>query len=273
MEYKLPSDRLTFTVQTAVRAERPWMRLWKECFDEEPPELVMPLRESRRQLLMMDGDRAAAMVNLLPLRRDEGTAQLYAVCTAPEYRGRGLASFLVKKARELAELEGVRHLYLSPASPKLAEWYGRLGFTPCAWMREEPLRREAVPEGVELVYFNPGQYMFERRAFVPDNALGMDWAWFEYQHRLLLESITGQKDVRGTIGGVVGIFRGVEGLGVLAYDNERIMEYLCPSLPVEAVACLIRARITSVCRYGEGDVHLMAAEDHPREVYLPFVGA
>lgn len=54
----------------------------------------------------------------------------YAVCTAPECRGRGLASELIKYVRDQVLEEGGISI-VSPASEELSDFYEALGYMPC----------------------------------------------------------------------------------------------------------------------------------------------
>lgn len=53
----------------------------------------------------------------------------YAVCTAPDHRGSGLAARLVELAKEDALAKGGISL-VSPSEPSLEAWYGELGYEP-----------------------------------------------------------------------------------------------------------------------------------------------
>ncbi len=54
---------------------------------------------------------------------------LYAACTDPKYRGRGLMCELLKKAKKHAEANGKKGIVLRPAEAKLFDFYGKNGYT------------------------------------------------------------------------------------------------------------------------------------------------
>lgn len=59
-------------------------------------------------------------------------AYIYAVATAPEYRGRGYMALLMKNVEQLLAERGVRFIYLLPASDALRAYYARLGYADCS---------------------------------------------------------------------------------------------------------------------------------------------
>lgn len=54
---------------------------------------------------------------------------LYAACTHPSYRGKGLMGELLKKARAFAKEKGKCGIILKPAKPSLFEFYENYGFS------------------------------------------------------------------------------------------------------------------------------------------------
>lgn len=60
------------------------------------------------------------------------TAYIYAVATAPEYRGKGYMALLMKNVERLLAERGVRFIYLLPASDSLRAYYARLGYADCS---------------------------------------------------------------------------------------------------------------------------------------------
>ena len=59
-------------------------------------------------------------------------AYIYAVATAPEYRGRGYMALLMRNVERLLADRGVRFIYLLPASDSLRAYYARLGYADCS---------------------------------------------------------------------------------------------------------------------------------------------
>lgn len=55
---------------------------------------------------------------------------LYAACTHPNYRGKGLMGELLKSAKDFAKKEGRSGIILKPAKPSLFKFYENYGFHP-----------------------------------------------------------------------------------------------------------------------------------------------
>ena len=69
---------------------------------------------------------------------------LYALCTQPEYRGRGIGGKVLLEAIRLAHLRGASAAVLHPASSTLAKWYAdSFDLSPCGYFTYEPF--EASP--------------------------------------------------------------------------------------------------------------------------------
>ena len=107
--------------------------LWQTCFGDEEQFIDSFLIRyySRRRMLSIERDgRMAAMLHLLPFESELGrTTYIYGVATAPEYRGRGLATELMREAMRLAGERGDNALFLipTPGEEWLRDFYGGFG--------------------------------------------------------------------------------------------------------------------------------------------------
>ena len=107
--------------------------LWQTCFGDEEQFIDSFLIRyySRRRMLSIERDgRMAAMLHLLPFESELGrTTYIYGVATAPEYRGRGLATELMREAMRLAGERGDDALFLipTPGEKWLRDFYGGFG--------------------------------------------------------------------------------------------------------------------------------------------------
>ncbi len=107
--------------------------LWQTCFGDEEQFIDSFLIRyySRRRMLSIERDgRMAAMLHLLPFESELGrTTYIYSVATAPEYRGRGLATELMREAMRLAGERGDDALFLipTPGEEWLRDFYGGFG--------------------------------------------------------------------------------------------------------------------------------------------------
>ena len=107
--------------------------LWQTCFGDEEQFIDSFLIRyySRRRMLSIERDgRMAAMLHLLPFESELGrTTYIYGVATSPEYRGRGLATELMREAMRLAGERGDDALFLipTPGEEWLRDFYGGFG--------------------------------------------------------------------------------------------------------------------------------------------------
>ena len=106
--------------------------LWKEAFGDEE-EFILSFMQNHydRENIMYieENGHLLSMLHLIPFEA-EGTkvGYIYAVATASEARGRGLASRLIKEAIEKARKIGFAALATLPADEKLHGFYNRFGF-------------------------------------------------------------------------------------------------------------------------------------------------
>ncbi|MBQ9860403.1 MAG: GNAT family N-acetyltransferase [Clostridia bacterium] len=109
--------------------------LWKLCFPEDDEAFIHRFFAefpAECGLVACKGD-LLAMLFLLPaavVYRDKQypVRYLYAGCTHPAYRNRGIYTRLLSFAAEQAALLGARAIYLHPASDSLVEYYKRCGY-------------------------------------------------------------------------------------------------------------------------------------------------
>ncbi len=107
-----------------------------------------------RTLVWRQG-RIQAMVQLLPLFLGGGGHTLpaeyvYALGTAPDCRGQGLASRLLEYARQTCPLRGGQALLLIPQEPSLFAYYRRLGYQTAFWAEEREIGPADLLPGYSL---------------------------------------------------------------------------------------------------------------------------
>ena len=74
-------------------------------------------------------DRVVAMLHIVPITHNGNRcAYIYAVATAEEYRGRGIASALITSALRDIDRGGYDYAALIPATAETAKFYERFGF-------------------------------------------------------------------------------------------------------------------------------------------------
>ena len=124
-------------------------KIWETCFGDEA-ELVdfyldKRMTEDNMLLICQDG-HAVSMASFLDMNIRDGeewkpAKYVYSVATLPEYRGRGYAGKILKKAEEIFNMP----LVLVPAEKELVGYYRKVGFTE-AYPSERLLEKQDVPE-------------------------------------------------------------------------------------------------------------------------------
>lgn len=111
--------------------------LWRRCFGDRTEDIRafwQLFGEHMDVFCRRDGEKPIAMVCALPVALiDEGgesrpAAYLYAVCTHPAYRRRGLCGDLLAEAEQTLQRRGVSVTALVPSSPSLFDFYARFGY-------------------------------------------------------------------------------------------------------------------------------------------------
>lgn len=104
-------------------------RLWLECFDQDGPldaeQFLLTQFNEDMMLSRCENDRIVSMLHIIPFG---DTAYLYAICTAPEYRHRGIAGGLVREALEKCRTIGFKRAALIPEGEQAVKWYASMGF-------------------------------------------------------------------------------------------------------------------------------------------------
>ena len=108
--------------------------LWMKSFgdDEQFADSFIMRYYSRSRMLTAEVEgRTAAMLHLVPFDTELGrTTYIYAVATDPAFRGRGLASRLMREAMQVIAERGDDAAFLipTPGEEWLHGFYGRFGF-------------------------------------------------------------------------------------------------------------------------------------------------
>ena len=107
--------------------------LWKEAFadsDEFIGYFMKSIYSCENMLYIEENGRVISMLHIVPFTYNGHDAgYIYAVATASEERGKGLASMLLKRAIEVSRKKGLTALFTIPASEGLRTFYSKFGFT------------------------------------------------------------------------------------------------------------------------------------------------
>jgi predicted acetyltransferase len=111
-------------------------QLWQLCFGD-PMKYIEHFFERRfdpsKTLVYLSDQRIVSVVYMLPAsmyleNRYEPVQYIYAVCTHPDYRKRGIMEQMMEYACGEAAAAGQRFSALLPASDPLYDYYGRLSY-------------------------------------------------------------------------------------------------------------------------------------------------
>ncbi len=128
--------------------------LWKTAFDDSDEALERFFSKAvteNNALALFEGEKAVSMLYILDGHicadcRTYSAAYIYAVCTLPEYRGKGLMKRLFQELFLIAEKRGIEYLFLVPEEEYLFGVYEGLGFKNGFYYSEEYFERNAFPE-------------------------------------------------------------------------------------------------------------------------------
>jgi predicted acetyltransferase len=136
------------------------MRIWSDAFPQDNADdirkfITLALKTYNCAVWKEDG-HPVSMAFTLPavLELKSGSLNLcyiYAAATLTEYRGQGLFARLLGNVQEQLANNGVDACFLRPASPRLFDYYGRLGYKPFFYFISENLSSDNFPLGWKLL--------------------------------------------------------------------------------------------------------------------------
>lgn len=167
--------------------------LWHTCFGDDVREIEAfwaRLFDRIDVYAAFSGDAAETMVCALPTElvdeAGEGCpcAYLYALCTAPACRNRGLAAELLTFAADDLRKRGVAFAALAPAEPSLYAYYARQGFQTVGFCDEKTVESAARP--IQVRPADPATYRNLREMQLYGAFLSYDAALLALEGRRLL---------------------------------------------------------------------------------------
>lgn len=107
--------------------------LWREVFGDDNATIdhfMVQLFDPALCFTHTEDGKIVSMLHLVPLvGEQQSVAYIYAVATAPEYRGRGIASSLIRKALDTIDRsERYHYTAIIPSSEQSAALYRKFGF-------------------------------------------------------------------------------------------------------------------------------------------------
>lgn len=125
-------------VREITKREAECRELWMEVFGDEREEVdrfLIDIHNADNLLAHSDEGEVMSMLNIVEVNTDYGpTAYLYAIATAPQWRGRGFAERLIRQAIEVSRERGYKAVMLIPSEESLVEYYKRFGFSEPSYM-------------------------------------------------------------------------------------------------------------------------------------------
>ena len=166
------------------------LKLWKQAFGEHDGFWEMFLEKGyspRRCMHLAEGEKVTAALCWFDTESGgQKWAYVYAVVTAPEYRGRGLCRALFRQAEVLWQDRGYAGALLVPAKEGLREMYRKMGYETCTCIRE--FSCPAGEHGVSLRVVSPEEFAGQRRKMLPQGSViqeGENLAFLAAQGELL----------------------------------------------------------------------------------------
>lgn len=148
------------------------LALWKQAFGDHGGfwEMFLEHGYCRQRMLYLTEDTilSAALCWFDLEINNQKWAYLYAVVTAPEFRGRGLCRRLLAQAESLWKEMGYAGALLVPADEGLREMYRKLGYETCTCVAEFTCGPGEPPAA--LTTLSPAEYARLRRAYLPEGA-------------------------------------------------------------------------------------------------------
>ena len=138
-------------IEIAKKNDIPRLReIWKACFGDPDSYLDFYFANGfplfKTVVDRTDGEITSMLTVVPAFYQKDGecfdAAYLYAVGTAPEWRGKGIASRLLSKTHELLRKDGIKAAMLFPAEDSLYRFYEKLGYRGGFSVREVRLKRE-----------------------------------------------------------------------------------------------------------------------------------
>ena len=117
--------------------------LWSRVFGDSP-DIISKFLDAHfgdDTLLVYEADgKIAAMFFLLKgdvviSGKEYPSRYLYAACTDPDYRGRGIMAELIETAHQICALKSIDYICLLPAEESLYGYYERFGYKPLYGIR------------------------------------------------------------------------------------------------------------------------------------------
>lgn len=211
--------------------------LWKEAFGDSDAFMDDFFRyaydQNRCRTIRRDGKTVSALYWFDVYMGLEKLAYLYGVATLAEYRGQGIAAYLIEKTCKHLQEKGYSGVLLVPGSEELFAYYRRLGFFACTTIAEKTV----TPRGNTLLRpIGAEEYGHLRRQKLPHRSVEQEGAFLELLQRQY------------------GLFAGDDFLlcAVCSEDKAFIPEFLGDEEKLPAVVAALGVETAQVRMPGQG---------------------
>lgn len=147
--------------------------LWQEAFGDTDAFLdgfFATAFSPQRCLCISQGEEVLSAAYWLDVQLPHGKgAYLYAVATAKNHRGKGLAKRVMASVREKLGQQGYAAAILVPGEPPLADFYRAMGYEFFGGIHE--FSALAKSPGVQLRQIGAAEYGCLRRRYLPDGGV------------------------------------------------------------------------------------------------------
>ena len=139
--------------------------LWQECFGDDRQTVDAffdsPVYGDILPLVYCDKETVVSQLFLIEGEVRDGdkvypSYYLYAACTSPAYRRKGIMGSLIEAAAQTAKANGKDFVFLKPGSPELYDYYSKHGFVrtrySCLYTVKKGERKPEPVTGIPVFY-------------------------------------------------------------------------------------------------------------------------
>lgn len=143
--------------------------LWKEAFSDTDEFLdvffAAAFSSDRSFCIKDDLEVVAALYIFDCLLEGNKIAYIYAVATAKTHRGKGLCNTLMEHTHNTLKAKGYKGAILVPGSESLFEFYAKMGYKTCCYLKRQEFSAREFSEPVRKIQAE--EYAALRREFLP----------------------------------------------------------------------------------------------------------
>lgn len=148
-------------------------QLWQEAFEDSEEAInaffTTGFSQDRYHCILEKGVPVSALYWFDCRLEGRKIAYLYAVATAKEYRGKGLAHKLMENTHSILKERGYAGAILVPGEKRLFSYYKKIGYRVAAQVEE--FSAVATDSPVFISRITPTEYATRRRKYLPEGGV------------------------------------------------------------------------------------------------------